>query len=352
MVCSPSQRFSAALQRGPADSVPVLPLLAGWAARHFSEDSVLGTGSDSDRIAAVQLRAREALDHDGLFAYLDPLYVPEAFGCRIRLSASGLLAEPLLPAPPPTAEAVEALPLPDPRHSGRLPVILAAVKKLADYSQGEIPVIGLFEGPFTTAGRLLETENLLRLIFRNPPVLTRLLDRVTEFLLGFGQALAECGAGVLLLPEPTASSTLISPRMFDQWVLPRLQRIIGNLALPCILHICGDTTPLLPSLVETGARVLSLDQCMNLRESRRGAPRATLGGNVDPVKALWLGSEEAVRQDVFRCLAEAGTEQFVLMSGCSIPPQAPLENLRVMVQTARKFGAGETHQSGGSSPSL
>lgn len=340
MICSPNQRFSAALQKGSADSVPVLPLLAGWATRHFSEDSVLETGSDSDRIAAVQIRAREALDHDGLFAYLDPLYVPEAFGCRIRLSASGLLAEPLLPAPPPTSEAVEALPLPDPRHSGRLPVILAAVKKLADYSQGQVPVIGLFEGPFTTAGRLIETAALLRLIYRNPPVLERLLDRVSDFLLQFGRALVENGAQALLIPEPTASSSMISPRGFAEWVLPRLQRIIRTLDRPCILHICGDTAPLLPSLAISGARILSLDQCMDLRESRKQAPQAVLGGNVDPVNSLWLGSVETVRRDVLRCLTGAGTEKFILMSGCSVPPQTPLENLRAMIQTAREYGLG------------
>ena len=118
---------------------------------------------------------------------------------------------------------------------------------MADYSHGQVPVIGLFEGPFTTAGRLFETERLLRLIYRNPAVLARLLDRVTEFLLQFGQALVENGAQALLIPEPTASSSMISPRIFADWVLPRLQRIIRNLDRPCILHICGDTAPLLPS---------------------------------------------------------------------------------------------------------
>lgn len=331
MIYSPRPRLFAALQGQPADSVPVLPLLAGWAARRFSEDSPAATGSDSDRIAAIQIKAREALDHDGLFAYLDPLYIPEAFGCRVRLTASGPLAEPLISGPPDTMAAVAEMPLPDPRCAARLPIMLAAARKLADYSQGQVPVIGLFEGPFTTAGRLIETAALLRLIYRNPPVLERLLDRVSDFLLQFGQALVENGAQALLIPEPTASSSMISPRVFAEWVLPRLQRIIRNLDRPCILHICGDTAPLLPSLAISGARVLSLDQCMDLRKSRQNAAGVALGGNVDPVNSLWLGSVETVREDVLQCLAGAGTEKFILMSGCSIPPQTPLENLQAMI---------------------
>jgi MtaA/CmuA family methyltransferase len=340
MICSPSQRFSRALEGKPADRVPVLPLLAGWAAHHFSEGPPGESGRHADRLVEIQIKAREVLGHDGLFAYLDPLYIPEAFGCRVRFTATGPLVDPLVISPPVTLQAIDEMPLPDPRHSVRLPVILAAVRKLTDYSHGQVPVIGLFEGPFTTAGRLFETERLLRLIYRNPPVLARMLDRIADFLLQFGKALAENGAQALLIPEPTASSSMISPRMFADWVLPRLQRIIGDLELPCILHICGDSSPLLKSMTESGARVLSLDQCMDLRESRKNAPRVALGGNVDPVNSLWLGSVETVRQDVLQCLAGAGTEKFILMSGCSVPPQTPLENLRAMIQTAREYGLG------------
>ena len=338
MIYSPSQRFSGALQGRPADRVPVLPLLAGWAAHHFSEGPPGESGRHSDRLVKIQIKAREVLGHDGLYAYLDPLYIPEAFGCRFRLTATGPQVEPLVSGPLDTTEAVDTIPLPDPRQAARLPVILTAVRELADYSRGQVPVIGLFEGPFTTAGRLIETAALLRLIYRNPPVLERLLDRVSDFLLQFGQALVENGAQILLIPEPTASSSMISPRVFAEWVLPRLQRIIGNLDRPSILHICGDAAPLLPSLAISGARVLSLDQCMDLRESRKYAPQAVLGGNVDPVDSLWLGSVETVRRDVLRCLTGAGTKKFVLMSGCSVPPQTPLENLRAMIQAAREYG--------------
>ncbi|MBI5586087.1 MAG: uroporphyrinogen decarboxylase family protein [Deltaproteobacteria bacterium] len=347
MEYSPRQRLSAVLAGRPCDRVPVLPLLAGWAAHHFSEGSPLETGQHPDRIAKVQISAREALEYDGLFAYADPLYIPEAFGCRVRFSASGLLVEPLALLPQnATVETIDEISLPDPERSGRLPVILAAVRKLAEYSRGEIPVIGLFEGPFTTAGRLFETDRLLRLVYRNPPVLNRILDRVTDLLLSFGQRLAENGAHLLLIPEPTGSASLISPRMFNEWVLPRLQRITRHLGLPCILHICGDTSPLLTSMAESGARVLSLDQCMDLKRSRNQLPGVVLGGNVDPVQALLLGTVETVRENTLDCLRRAGTEKFMLMSGCSLAPQTPVENIRAMIRTAREYGPGQSEDAG------
>jgi uroporphyrinogen-III decarboxylase len=107
-----------------------------------------------------------------------------------------------------------------------------------------------------------------------------LLDRINAFLLEFGHALIENGANVLFIPEPSASASMISPAMFRRFVLPRLQFLASQFNVPCVLHICGDT-------------------------SRTG-----------------------------------GINRFVLMSGCGVPPATSIENLRAMVKTAIDYGLG------------
>ncbi|HSO72888.1 MAG TPA: uroporphyrinogen decarboxylase family protein [Thermodesulfobacteriota bacterium] len=333
-----------ALRTRPFDYVPVLPFVAGWAAARFSKDPPARIYRDPQRMAEVQIKAQETLGFDGLFGHLDPLHIPAAFGCPIHFTETGPIVQPLQPALETVAQ-VDALPFPDPQHSGRLPEILQTARLLAEYGQDRIPFIGLFEGPFTSACRLFETDRLMRMLYKNPPVLNRLLDRVTEFLLLFAQALRDQGARFLLIPEPTASGSMISPRMFDEWVLPRLQGIMRNIDLPCSLHICGDTSALLRAMAQTGARVLSLDQCMDLKTARVGIEEVALGGNVDPVKSLLLGSPQTVRENTWNCLRQAGTQRFILMSGCSVPPGTPEENLRVMIEAAREFGLGQTESS-------
>jgi MtaA/CmuA family methyltransferase len=167
-----------------------------------------------------------------------------------------------------------------------------------------------------------------------------LLSKVNRFLLNFGRALIERGANVIIVPEPTASSSMISPRTFRDLVLPLIQDLTSALAAPCILHICGNTAPILNSMEQSGADVLSLDQCMNLSESRQKAPDVSLGGNVDPVNSLLLGDEKQVVENTLNCLRSAGTSRFVLMSGCGVPPQTPIRNLRAMVRTAVDYGLG------------
>ena len=329
-------RFRDALAGKPRDRVPLFPMIAGWAVANFADAPAASVSGRADLIAQAQIGAKEALGYDSLYAYADALYIPEAFGCKVRFLETGPLVSPLMAS----IRDVGQLPQPDVRSSGRLPVILELTRKLGSYAKGRIPVLGMFEGPFTTLCRLVEAEHVLRLVFKNPSLLNALLDRVSAFLLQFGFALLESGANVIFIPEPTASASMISPAMFRRLVLPRLQMLTEKLAAPCILHICGNTAPLLDSMVQSGAEVLSLDQCMDLSSARAGSPGVSLGGNVDPVEALLMGSREKVAEAVRHCLRQAGTGRFVLMSGCGVPPGTPVENVAAMVKAAEEYGLG------------
>lgn len=339
MTYSAMDRFNDALLGEPRDHVPLFPMIAGWAAANFSDSPHSRLALDPKAIADVQIRAKESIGHDALWAYADPLYIPEAFGCKVRFLDTGALVNPL-PMTVTSMEDIDRFPLPDARREGRLPVILETVKDLSAYGGGDLPVLGLFEGPFTTTCRILEPELIMRMVYKNRAILEVLLDKVTAFLLEFAQALVENGANTIFLPEPTASASMISPAMFRQFVLPRLKTLTDKLPVPCILHICGDTSPTLNAMRESGAKVLSLDQCMDLSDARAALPEGVLGGNVDPINSLFMGSKEQVVNDTLNCLRSAGTGRFVLMSGCGVPPKTPIENVKIMIRTAKDYGLG------------
>jgi uroporphyrinogen decarboxylase len=339
MTYSEMDRFRDALRGRPLDRVPIFPMIAGWVAGNFSDQPLSRLAGNADLLVEAQIRAKEAVGYDALFAYADPLYVPQAFGCNIRYAETGPLVDPL-PLSMNEFEDLEKIPFPNPQKAGRLPVILDAVNGLSAYGGGSVPVVGLFEGAFTTACRMIEADLIMRMIIKKRDLLHALLSKVNLFLLNFGRALIERGANVIFVPEPTASSSMISPKTFRDLVLPLIQDLTSALSAPCILHICGNTAPILNSMEQSGADVLSLDQCMNLSESRQKAPDVSLGGNVDPVNSLLLGDEKQVVENTLNCLRSAGTSRFVLMSGCGVPPQTPIRNLRAMVRTAVDYGLG------------
>ena len=61
-------------------------------------------------------------------------------------------------------------------------------------------------------------------------------------------------------------------------------------------------------------------------------------GNYSPV-ILARGSSEEARKETIRCLEE-GAEGggYILGTGDEVPPDAKLENMKVMVQTAKEWG--------------
>ena len=330
-------RFKDALKGRPRDRVPVLGGNSLWAATNFPEASYKEIASDPDLIVKSQLWAHDLIGIDALYPAPDALFIAEAFGCGIRFSETGPLVDPLTLSLD-RRKDVESVVFPNPRASGRFPVVLEATRLLRKEAKGEIPLIGTFEGAFTNTCRIIEVEQILRMTYKKPQVLDELLDRMNAFLIDFAMAFVESGVNILFIPEPTASSSMISPMMFRRFVLPRLQNFTNQLDVPIVLHICGDTKPILKAMGESGAEILSLDQCMDLAESRAAVPAMSLGGNVDPVKSLLMGDTAEVEKDAHHCLRKAGTDRFILMPGCGIPPNAPTENLKAMVKAAEDFG--------------
>jgi uroporphyrinogen-III decarboxylase len=76
------------------EEVPAIPSVSGWVAK-FSGIPLKELLYDSTAIVKAQTEAQRAVGYDALFAYIDPLYVPEAFGCPLLLRSSGADVSPL-----------------------------------------------------------------------------------------------------------------------------------------------------------------------------------------------------------------------------------------------------------------
>jgi MtaA/CmuA family methyltransferase len=329
---NPMERVDGAIRSESAPEVPIIPLASLWIAK-LSGIPLGELIRSGEKIFEAQIRAYERVGYDALFGYSDPLYVPEALGCELRILKTGLQTVPISVK---TMEDIDRLPMPDPRKHGRIPSVLKAVKLLSKYSNGKIPVIPGFEGPLTAAVRTLDADYLMRKVLKDRPFVLKLLDKITDILIQVGTALREEGADLLFLPDPVTSSDMISPRIAKEIEFPCLERLIRSVNMPCILHICGDSTQILDMMARTGAAVISLDQCMNLPTVRNAVGwGVAIGGNINPVNVMQFGTPDDVRTEVNRLLSENGNRSYVVMTGCSIPPDTPLDNLLAAVQTVR-----------------
>jgi [methyl-Co(III) methanol-specific corrinoid protein]:coenzyme M methyltransferase len=187
-------------------------------------------------------------------------------------------------------------------------------------------------GPFTLATLLIDLPTLLGETRTDPDAVATVLDRLTEVLTGSAAAYREAGADFITVHEMGGSPGFIGPAPFETLVLPRLKHLLGGMAAPRVLSVCGRTDHAVDLLAEAGADALSVDQLNSVAASRAVlGPDAVILGNIDPVGVLGGGTGEEVKSAVAGAIA-AGVD--AVWPGCDLLAETPLENLSIMMDEA------------------
>ncbi len=208
----------------------------------------------------------------------------------------------------------------------------------------EVVVTATAWGPFTFAAQLRGVENLMRDVYKRPELAKAIIELSRKAVTRFYTPIVEDGTiPVVALAEPTASGDLISKRHFEEFVLPPLQRFshdMKELGAYTFLHICGNTTDKLDSISRTGVGLISIDHKVDIGAAKSVfAGKMCLGGNVNPVSIMKDGSASQVGEAGLDCLSKAASGGgFFLMPGCDVPPSVPEENIKTLLETARRYG--------------
>jgi len=202
------------------------------------------------------------------------------------------------------------------------------------------PVLAGSIGPFSLAGRLMDMTEIMALCYEEPEIIHALLDKTSQFLIAYNTALRDAGANGIIMAEPSAG--LLSPALISEFSTPYVKKIIQAVekeTFVYIYHNCGNTIPLVNSILETGARAFHFGNAIELCEMLKLVPSDKIVfGNVDPAGQLRNGTPESVRQATLAVLKNCSLyPNFILSSGCDIPPASPLENIDAFFETARDF---------------
>jgi uroporphyrinogen decarboxylase len=334
---TPKERVMALMSGQPMDRFPCVPLILNHAARVLG--CTLGEYAVNGRIMAeAHVAAFRRYRHDMICIFSDTAVLAEALGTRLHFPEDDVprFESPAVAEPQDAARLAPA----DARTSGRLPVMLEAIRRCVGEVGDEVLVACCYPAPFSTAAALRGTALFARDLYKHPAEAHVLLDKSLQLVLDFAGAVAEAG-GVPVLVDPVASGSVISPRAFREFALPPLKTTLAEirrLGFPPMLHICGRTAGIIEMMADAGADVLSVDQ-IDLAEARRlTADRVCLMGNVRPAETLLGGTPEAVRAEALGCLQACADSPrgFVLASGCEVPVETPPENVHALIEAARE----------------
>lgn len=221
---------------------------------------------------------------------------------------------------------------------GRIPELIGAIRLLKERLGDEVLVMGNVVGPFSIVANLIGITEVLKASFKKPDSLVPYMEVAEKAGTALGRALVEAGADVLVIEDMMASIDVISPPIYEKLAQPWEKKQIESLPqVPTIMHICGKVNPIARLIAETGTTALSVEPSVDapgLKEILGGFGRPIpLIGGVDAVVTLFSGTPEDVKADVKKALSEGYA---MIAPGCSIPPSAPIENLRAMVEAAKE----------------
>ncbi|MGQ9543199.1 MAG: uroporphyrinogen decarboxylase family protein [Candidatus Bathyarchaeia archaeon] len=183
--------------------------------------------------------------------------------------------------------------------------------------------------------------------YKNPNFARKLFNKISEACARIAEAMVEAGVDILFVTDDYADNhgPLISPRLFREYELPCLRRIVDigkKHGVPVLKHSDGNLYPILKDIIDTGISGLHPIEpgAMDLKDVKeKYGDRICLLGNVDCRYVLPYGGEEDVRKDVRRCIdAAAEGGGFILASSNSLHSNVKVENIYVMVDEARRYG--------------
>jgi MtaA/CmuA family methyltransferase len=335
-----NERFYATLRGEPVDHAPIFPLLMFFAAdraglpfRRYATDGLA--------LAEAQVAMRERFGLDAITACSDSFRVSADLGGTMSYpeDKTPFLTEPVVRGKDDLAR-LERL---DPTRPGsRMADRLAAITAMSQAVQGACPVVGWVEMPFAEACDLVGVSDFMMMMIDEPETAHAVLEAALRIEIDF--ALAQLAAGAPMIGAGDAAASLISPRNYREFALPYEKRLVeavhaaGGLVK---LHICGNTTALLPDMATCGADLFNVDHMVPFERAVAvyGAAHVAYKGNLDPVADMLQATPEECQRRTLECLRLAEGTRYMLSAGCEVPAGASDEVLAAFCGAAGLYAA-------------
>lgn len=330
------ERFTRYMRGEPVDRAPNFDIMMQFAA-HYIGQPLSRYYQDYRVLCDANLAVQQAFSLDIVQAISDPYRETADFGADVEFPDDGLpiYKTPRLADP---ADLGQLKP-PDPNTGRRMSDRLEAIRRFREQVGGTVPIMGWVEGALAEAADLRGVSTLLTDLYERTDWVRDLLEICAEVEIAFARAQVQAGADIIGLGDAIASQ--ISPKMYQQFALPYEQHIFAAVremgAVPR-LHICGNTTRLLPHMAQSGADIIDLDWMVDIHQAAETfGDRAAVCGNFDPLAVILRGTPDQVRQAVLNC-QKLGGNRCISAAGCEIPDGTPHANLLAQAQALQEFG--------------
>jgi len=303
----------------PILSFPVISLL---------DISVKELVKDSDSQSKGMKMVADRINSAASVSMMDLSVEAEAFGCTPRFfddevpTVVGSLVT--------TLEEAKALQIPK-VGDGRTGLLINSIEKAKGLITDR-PVLAGVIGPFSLAGRIMDVNEAFINCYAEPEMVHEILQKVVQFSTEYINAYKAIGANGVVMAEPLAG--MLSPDMEKEFSEPYVRQIIEATKDDNFLvmyHNCGDNTiQMIDSILSVGADAYHFGNAINMKDMLSRIPKDIIVmGNIDPSGQFNIGTPESIYNETMALMTECCKEypNFVISSGCDIPPSSPWTNI-------------------------
>jgi uroporphyrinogen decarboxylase len=261
--------------------------------------------------------------------------VPEAMGLTYEMvEARG----PLFPEVIQSAADVDRLRVADPHE--HLGYVLEALRITHRALNGRVPLIGFAGAPWTILAYMVEGHGsktfskARRMLYQEPALAHRLLEKITATTIAYLQAQVEAGAQVVQVFDSWAG--ILPPGHYTEFSSRYIAQICAALAplVPVTVFAKGAWWAV-PEFAAMPCRTIGLDWNQDPQLVRREAAGKTLQGNLDPC-ALY-GTPAQVKAATQAMLRQFAGTPHIANLGHGVYPDTNPDNVRVFVDTVKEW---------------
>jgi [methyl-Co(III) methanol-specific corrinoid protein]:coenzyme M methyltransferase len=331
----PKERVLAALNRQPVDRTPTCnpTSIATVELMDLVDAPFPQANREPELMARLAATGHTELGFDSIMPVFSIIQESSAVGCKIQWEQKDNW--PTVKMREPIWESLEDIRIPtDFLLHPDAQCVIEAIKILKRDYGDDVAIIGKTMGPWSLGYHCMGVEPFLLLSLDDPDQTKRILDKLKQMTIEFGNAQIEAGADALTLPDH-ATGDLVSGEYYERFLRDLHIEFVEKIPIPLILHICGRTVDRMDYIAQTGMAAFHYDSKNKPQESIAiTGDRISLIGNINNPETLFSKGPEAVKEEVVKNL-EAGVQ--LIGPECAIPLQTTIENLTIIPETVKEW---------------
>jgi len=214
-------------------------------------------------------------------------------------------------------------------ESGRIPVVLEAMRVLKEEIGSTTALYGLICGPLTLASHLRGSD-FFKDMRKDPDYVIQLASYCAEYAQKMAELYINAGMDVIAVVDPLVSQ--ISPKVFAKLFHEPFKAVFDYIRMKNVkssFFVCGNASYQIEVMCKTQPDGIAIDENVDMAAAKLITDQynIALSGNIPLTTTMLFGTQQDNMKGVLDLLDSIENKRnFIISPGCDMPYDVPLEN--------------------------